>query len=703
MPRGTGVYMPCMRSRALLVALVALAGALAERDAGAVGTRIFALDSLEQLSGGDLAGVSVGSDGVVRAGWTLGNVPLPDDAGTTATCALALPDGSVLVGTGPAAGGKVVLIANDRASIFADTKENAVSALALDKKGTAYAATTSNKIYRLSPGKADLYATLPDVDSVFAIAFDVAGAALYAATGSDGRVLRVDPSGASSTYFKTDAPFVVSLAVGDDGTVYAGTSGKGLLYGITGPGRANVLHDFHGEDVHAIAVGANRTVWAITDEGASGAPTESSDASPPRRNASGRVPPGPSSAPRSKPGKGSLWRFDAQGRPERLMHHDEFHYVSLALDEHGTPYVGTGAEGRVYSVDDAHVVSLVADADERQIGAIGVAGHTRFAIGSDPAAFHRILAVGGPDAVWTSKALDTGLRARFGHLTWEGAGSPEVSTRTGDTQSPDTTWSAWSKPVANGGATTSPAGRFVQVRARLRDGRTTLSNVTLAFVTENLRAVVIEVAAHAKGGAGPAREFKEGIVQSGSEPPKHDSVLHVTWKVDNPDSDELRYRVQFHREGETRWLDATRPDDVLTKAEFDWETAALPEGKYRVRVDASDDISNPPSSATHHALEAPPVLVDNTPPVFVAIAMQGRRLRAQVVDGLGPVARIEVAIDGRPEWRPLAPADGIFDTSDETVDSDITPLLPASPGPHIVAVRAYDAAGNFVVREIAAP
>jgi hypothetical protein len=689
-----------MRFRACLVAFATLVEAIVARDARAVGTRTFELDSLELLSGGDLAGVSVGSDGVVRAGWTLGSVPMPDDAGTTATCALSLPDGSVLVGTGPAAGGKVVRVANDRAVIFADTKENAVSALATDKKGTVYAATTSNKIYRVSQGKAEVFATLPDVDSVLAIAFDVAGTALYAATGSDGRVWRVEPNGASSVYFKTDDPFVVSLAVAGDGSLYAGTSGKALLYRIVGPGRATVLYDFQGEDVHALAVGSNRTVWAIVNEGASPGAGEPSEAQSAHRNAGGRTPPGPSATPRSKPGKGSLWRFDTQGRPERLMHNDDTHYVSLGLDEHDTPFVGTGAEGRVYTVDDAHVVSLVADADERQIGAIGVAGRSSFVVGSDPAVFHRIVALGGPDALWTSKALDAGLRARFGHVTWNGIGSVDFSTRTGDTQTPDTTWSAWSTPVANGAATTSPVGRFVQVRARLRDPRATVSDVTLAFVTENLRAVVTEVAAHPKGST---HDSKEGIVQSGNEPPKHDSVLHVTWKVDNPDSDELRYRVQFHREGAARWLDATKPDEVLTKSEFDWDTATLPEGKYRVRVEASDDISNPVSSATHHALEAPPVLVDNTPPVFKTIGIQGRRLRAEVVDGLGPIARVEVAVDGRLEWMPLAAADGIFDTATEAVDADIAPLLPTGPGPHIVAVRAYDAAGNFVVREIDTP
>ena len=690
-----------MRAGAPVVIAASLAvSSLVAGDARAVGTRTFELDTLEKLSGGDLKGVSVESDGVVRAGWTLGSVALPPGTGTTATCAVALADGSVLVGTGPSGGGKIVRIANDQATTFADTGENAVSSLAVDRRGVVYAGTTSNKLYRVSQGKADVFATLPDVDSVLALAVDKTGTVLYAGTGSEGEVVRVDAAGASSVYFKTEEPFVVSLAVGDDGAVFAGTSGKGLLYRITAAGRASVLYDFHGEDVHAIAVGPNRTLYAIANEGTTGTAAETSDAAASKRSGGGRSPAGPSTAVKPKAGKGSLWRFDAGGRPERMMHHDDFHYMSLALDDHGTPYVGTGAEGRVYSVGDAHVVSLVADTDERQVSAIGLSGRTHFVLGSDQATFDRILSVGGPDSVWTSKPLDAGIRARFGHLTWRGSGALEVSTRSGDTQTPDTAWSAWSGPVAEGQPVQSPPGRYVQVRARLKDAAATIADVTLAFRTENLRAVVTEIAARGKGGL---PEPKEGIVASGGEPAKHESVLHVTWKVDNPDEDELRYRVQFHRDGETRWLDATRPDDVVTKTEFEWDTAALAEGKYRLRVEASDEIANPLGDVMLHALESAPVLVDNTPPVFKTIAMTGHRLRAEVTDGLGPIVRVEAAIDGRLEWRPLTSVDGLFDTADETIDTDIAPLLSGGPAPHIVTVRAFDAAGNSVVHELQAP
>jgi len=257
----------------------------------------------------------------------------------------------------------------------------------------------------------------------------------------------------------------------------------------------------------------------------------------------------------------------------------------------------------------------------------------------------------------------------------------------------------------NGGVRGRPIAFAVQddqssPQVALQLASATIADVSLAFMTENLRAIVTEIAAHPKG---VSHESKEGIVSSGSEPPKHDSVLHVSWKVDNPDSDELRYKVQFRREGQGRWLDATRSDEVLTKTELDWDTTALPEGKYRVRVDASDEISNSPSDATRHALESAPVVVDNTPPVFRSISVQGRRLKAEVLDGLGPVVRVEVAVDGRLEWQPVGAADGILDTADEAVDADIGSLLPAGPGPHVVAVRAFDAAGNSVVREVEAP
>ena len=42
----------------------------------------------------------------------------------------------------------------------------------------------------------------------------------------------------------------------------------------------------------------------------------------------GRLGASPATGAHPKPRKGWLYRFDAEGRPEKMMHHDEFHYMS---------------------------------------------------------------------------------------------------------------------------------------------------------------------------------------------------------------------------------------------------------------------------------------------------------------------------------------------------------------------------------------
>src|SRR5262249_53794871 len=157
-----------------------------------------------------------------------------------------------------------------------------------------------------------------------------------------------------------------------------------------------------------------------------------------------------------------------------------------------------------------------------------VIGGKGFLATSDPPVVHRILGRGGPDAVWTSKVLDANFRATFGTMTWRSTGALELSTRTGNTQSPDGTWTAWSTPLAAAGVITSAPGRYIQARARwVRDPNAVLTEVTIPFVTENVRPVITEISAQSKGG--PAKEPTTSVPASGGEVGKHESVVKVTW------------------------------------------------------------------------------------------------------------------------------------------------------------------------------
>lgn len=252
--------------------------------------------------------------------------------------------------------------------------------------------------------------------------------------------------------------------------------------------------------------------------------------------------------------------------------------------------------------------------------------------------------------------------------------------------------------MTSAGVIRSPRGRFIQVRARWsRDPRAVLSAVRVPFVTENARAIVTSIQATPKG-APESEPAKRSIVESGGAPPKHDATIKLSWKVDNGDADPLRYRVQFQREGQGAWRDAMRGPDPLTKTELEWDTSSLPEGRYRVRVEASDEAANPPSESLRHALVSEPVVVDNTAPTIVELTLEGRRLRARVVDGTSAIARVELAIDGSTEFRPIGAADGILDTREERIDADVSGLIP--PGSHVVVIRATDAAGNSVLRDV---
>jgi hypothetical protein len=676
-------------ARGALAVLTVASVWISAGPAGAVGTRSFQLTSIEDWKGGDLTGVSVDSNGNVRAGWNLGAVALPDAQSVWSSAELG--DGAVLLGTG--SDGKIFRVAGGRAELAATTSQMAVSALAVGWNGDVYAGTfPEGKIFKVSPGQkggaAETFVTLPGAEDIWGLAFDAKNKALYAATGPKGELFRIDQSGKAQVYLKSEDPHLTSVAVADDGTVYAGSNGKALLYKVTGPGRASVLYDFDADDVKAIAIAPNGSVFAVANK------YNESFVSP-KRNKPG--PPTPQPAKATHPGKGQLWRFAKDGPAEEMLEDDDAHFTSLTVGDDGQPYVGTGAEGRLYTVDDNHLERLVAETKERQIGAVVLAGKHKYVVGSDPVVFHEVKGQGGADAVWTSKVLDAGLRASFGRLTWRSTGTVELSTRTGNTAAPDTTWTGWTAPLTAPGLPKPVPGRYVQIRARFgRDPAAVLREVSLYFVTDNARAIVTSIEASQRG----SKTLKQGVHSSGGEAPHPSSTVKISWKVDNLDQDEMRYRLYYRLDAEATWRPMLKPQEKLTHTDYEWDTSALPEGTYRIMVEASDELSNPPDRVQKHSLTSSTVLVDNTPPVFKSLEMRGRRLVGEVVDGVGPIARIEVSVAGSDEWRPIFPKDGVFDQADEAFDADVSALIPQ--GSYIIAVRAYDAAGNMVSRNVEA-
>ncbi|HSC89500.1 MAG TPA: hypothetical protein VLC09_19595 [Polyangiaceae bacterium] len=644
----------------------------------AVGTRHFVFDSAKDFEG-DLRGVAVDSLGRLEPGLAL----VPNAVSEAPALWGALEhNGGLLLATGSE--GKLLEFKGGKTRVVADSDALALTSIVKAFGRVFVGSLPGGRIFELKGDKLEPFVTLKDGDHVFALAADEKEKALYAATGPEGKLFRITAEGNAQVYFDSDQAHLVSVAVGG-GAVYAGSSGEARLYKVSGPGRATVLRDFETTEVRAIAVAPSGDVYAAANELKGAGRSDS---------VSGNKAPGPQSQSAAK-GRGVLYRFSPNGEPEELYAEKDDHIVTLVLDDKQQPVIGTGGEGRVIRVEADHHSVILADLEQRQAAHVALAGQQGWVIGSDPIVVHKVDGLGGKDAAFTSKVLDAGLRGRFGRITWDAQGRVEVATRTGNTKEPDASWSEFA------GATDpfeakSPAGRYLQVRVRLLEPQASLGRLEVPFVTDNLRAVVTEVKAD---GSGTNKGSSSGLSKSGGPlGEKASATIKVSWKIDNPDEDELRYRVEYRPVASTTWFDALTPGQVLTDEKWSWETENLPEGKYRLRVTASDELSNPPGRVTRHSLESFDILVDNTAPVLSGLTVQGRKLSGKVRDGAGTIRRIELRVAGTEEWLPLDPSDGIFDEQDEDFSVDLSSAIPA--GPQLVTVRAFDSASNFEVAHV---
>lgn len=663
-----------------ITAFIVLAGALLATagDVEAVTTESFVLDSADAFFEGELQGTAVHSDGSVRAGAAIEKVALDD---VPLAYSIARRGNATFIGTGTS--GVVYRVAGRKVEPLADTGELLVSSLAFGRDGALYAGTLpEGRIYRIDPksGTTARYSTPEGAKHVWALLYDKRRGKLVAGTGPEGKVFVIDDIGRAKELFKAEASHVMSLATDGKGTLYAGTSDAGLVVRINDRGKASVVHDFPGNEITAIdLLDGKLAVASNTFKTSPGTQFKAGAARSPK-------PTRPSGRPR--PGVGEVWRVDEGGRAEKLVTRKDTHFTTVQWGDDGAIFAGGGHEGRIFRVEPDATYSIWVDVDERQVLALDLRSDDPGFVTGDGAALYRVKGRAPKDAVWTSKALDASFASTWGALTWRGSGRFVFETRSGNTQTPGDTWSPWSKPLKSPGRIQSPASRFIQVRAQFpKDAAAVLRAVELFYLPENQRARVSDV----MGGRPP---LKRGETTRQPLPPT--TLVDLSWKVENPDRDPLRYRLAYRREGQPVWRDMFGEDVVLTNPKYTWDTNSIPDGYYVVRVEASDEEANPDARTLKSSALSEPIRVDNHAPRIDELGVRKGRVRGRVVDSLGPIARIQMSVDAGP-WRDVFPTDALLDSADERFE---TPVGPLDAGAHIVAVRAFDAAGNQANREI---
>lgn len=702
---------------------------LAPESARAVATRLFEIDDAATFAQGELHHAAVRSTGEVVASVGLERIALPTEANVAWSWARGA-DGALYVGTGD--DGRIYRVRGSNVELFAETHQLLVTSLVLGDGGVLYAGTTpEGRIFAIpttgtpavrelvrpgapattaaAPGVVDTVAGTPVLsaegtetpppattatrsetpaataaESVWDLAWDAARHRLYAATGPYGQVFSIDPQGHADVVWDAAAAHVMSLALAPDGTLYAGTNDDAIVAAISPQGQARIAWDFPGNEITSLAFRDGVLAVAANELPEPPAPA----AAPTKRTATG------ARAARPRPGKGRVWTLGADGRAERVWAQEDAHVTRLQLAEGGVVFAALAAEGRVVRIQPDRSSSVWIDVDERQVLALDLASASPFIATGDAAALYRVESGRPSEPQWTSKVLDAEQQARWGQLVWRSRGSVRFETRSGNTERPDATWSAWSSALSAPGPIRSAAGRFLQLRATL-EGDASLRAVQVYYLPQNQRPVVSDVGLK-------ARTTKRAPDADPTAPPTPSTSVGLAWRVENVDADRVRYRVRFREEGQTLWREATRETDALTATEYQWNTAALPDGYYVIAVEASDELSNPTSYTLRSTAESEPILVDNTPPEVRELRAAGTHVTGVARDALGPILRLEVAIDGG-EWRLVFPSDDLFDTREERFDVEIPLLSTATalaPGPHLVAVRAFDAAGNSASSEL---
>jgi hypothetical protein len=441
--------------------------------------------------------------------------------------------------------------------------------------------------------------------------------------------------------------------------------------------------------------------------------------------------PPPQQTPRSTgPVTGAIYRISPDGTWDLVWELREDTPYDLAFEGNGNLLVATGNKGKIYRLaGEPYQPTLVVRANVQQVTAIIPErdGRMLFAT-SNPGKLLRLSATRADRGTYTSDVRDAQTVAAWGTIRWRTqtpAGTRvDIATRSGNTRTPDETWSDWTAAYATstGSAITSPRARYLQWRAILTGNRgesPLLTSVSAAYLPRNLRPRVTSITIHPPGTvfqrpfptdpeiAGFDGELpdRRNSANPGSSPSLgrrvyQKGLLTFVWRAEDDNKDDLSFDVFYRREGETAWKILKR--NVVGDPIVVWDTTSVPNGSYLLRVVASDAGSNSPSTALTGALESSAFDIDNSPPeiTIMSVRREGTRLLMEfdVRDEYSAVQRADYSLDGD-RWQTIYPKDGIADSRFEQFEL----ALEGEAAARGVIVRAADALNNVASARGEAP
>ena len=691
-----------------------------------------------ELLKGDARGVSISDTGVLMLSPKLTEVYNTQQ--TYVWSSTVDNQGNVFLGTGH--DGKTYKIsAAGTGSLLYDAAELDVTALAVGRDGVLFAGTSPDgKVYRITAdGKADVYFD-PGDKYIWSLAI-MSDGSLAVGTGDSGKLYRVRAAGASaesSLLVSTNQTHVISLAVTPQGDLIAGTDSGGLVLRVSPDGKMFALFDTQLREIHALAPAADGSIYALAlSDAAASARAPSTTVVTPVQPGEGGTPSttvtitaidesgnpiqGQTGATRSRSdvsnARSAVFRILPDGATDVVWSSTTVTAFAIAPAlQPGSVLIGTADKGRIYSVTNDGRDTLLLQSPEGQISSLLVRNNQVYAASSNQGKLYRFGSELVNEGSFESPVRDAKLTASWGRIWWRGSGAVEVQTRSGNGERPDATWSDWSGVYKDPGGTqiSSPRARFIQWRATVRasgssSGPSSVEDVSVAYLPRNVAPEVLSITALPIGVGlqqiAPVT-VDPNVESSGLDPSVFGPVAQVPprrfyqrgarsfqWQAEDRNSDTLEYAIYYRALNEQTFR---LLKDKLRNNFYTIDGATLADGRYIIKVVASDGPDNPPGQKLTGERLSEPVDIDNTPPVVKAtgqpqITRDAVRIVFAVDDATGKVRKADASLDGA-AWSPVFPDDGIADSGHEIYTVEFSAL---GPGEHTISLRTFDSSGNI--------
>ena len=300
-------------------------------------------------------------------------------------------------------------------------------------------------------------------------------------------------------------------------------------------------------------------------------------------------------------------------------------------------------EGAVLELEGNHIYSRLVKAASHQVTSIATGpGGKLFLAAANPGKIFTLGPDNEPEGTFESQPFDAHIFSRWGRTEWWGeniapgknAGGARIEffARSGNTSDPENNWSAWAGPVFEclGRQTRLSAGavRAMESRAARRHRRTGSGDrlgkrrvpaeergagvTAIALQSPGIRVQGMAVMGQNAGQQVPVQLRMPQPAASGSSTSSAFAAAAITnlgaqgasqhfdavpqgfsqkgyqavlWTADDANDDQLEFAIYFRGENETTWK---LLKDKLDTRFYSWDTTAMPDGAYYLKIVASD-------------------------------------------------------------------------------------------------------------------